>query len=64
MKKDIYQIVDICEIKSGKRLPKDTDFADHETDYPYIRARDIKKGKICTESLAYLEKEVQEKIKR
>ena len=64
MKKDVYQIVDICEIKSGKRLPKDTDFADHETDYPYIRARDIKNGKICTESLVYLEKEVQEKIKR
>jgi type I restriction enzyme S subunit len=64
MKKDIYQIVDICKIKSGKRLPKDTDFADYKTDYPYIRARDIKDGKINTEALVYLEKDVQEKIKR
>lgn len=64
MKKDVYRIVDICEIKSGKRLPKDTDFADYETDYPYIRARDIKDGKINTDALVYLEKDVQEKIKR
>lgn len=64
MKKDVYQIVNICEIKSGKRLPKDTDFADYKTDYPYIRARDIKDGKINTDSLVYLEKDVQEKIKR
>lgn len=64
MKKDIYKIVDICEIKSGKRLPKDTDFADYKTDYPYIRARDIKNGKINTDALVYLEQNVQEKIKR
>lgn len=64
MKKNVYQIVDICEIKSGKRLPQDTDFAAHVTDYPYIRARDIKNGKINTDTLVYLEKDVQEKIKR
>lgn len=64
MKKDILRIADICEIKSGKRLPKGTDFADHKTEYPYIRARDIKDGKINTDALVYLEKNVQDKIKR
>ena len=61
---NIYRIKDICEIKSGKRLPKGCDFSSTQTQYPYIRARDIKNGKINTNDLAYISQDVQFKIKR
>lgn len=64
MSKEIYKLLDICEIKSGKRLPNDSDFVDYKTDFPYIRARDIKNGRIITDFLVYLEKETQNKIKK
>lgn len=64
MQKTVYKIDDICEIKSGKRLPANCDFAEKPTDYPYIRARDIKNGKIDTDNLMYLTEDVHEKIKR
>lgn len=57
-------IKDICDIKSGKRLPKGTDFSSEITRYPYIRVRDIKSGKINGDDLVYLDEEVQKKIQR
>ena len=59
-----YQLVDICKIRSGKRLPKGTDFSAEPTAYKYIRARDIKNGIIDGSDLVYLSPEVQEKIKK
>ena len=58
------KIKDICNIKSGKRIPKGMDFSDTMTEYKYIRARDIKNGKIDGTELACISLEVQEKIKR
>ena len=49
-------------IKSGKRLPKGAIFSDEITPYPYIRARDIKAGRIYVDELAFLTKEVQKRI--
>ena len=40
------------------------DFVTFETEHPYIRARDIKEGKINTDDLIYLEDNVFQKIKR
>lgn len=57
-------IKDICKIKSGKRLPKDTNFADGKTNYPYIRARDIKAGVINGDDLVYLTEDVQKRIQK
>ena len=57
-------IADICEIKSGKRIPKGFDFSPITTDYRYIRARDIKKGKVDSSDLGYISKEVKDKIAR
>ena len=59
-----YHLVDICKIRSGKRLPKGTDFSAEPTAYKYIRARDIKNGAIDGSDLVYLSQEVQEKIKK
>lgn len=55
---------EICEIKSGKRLPKGTDFANYPTEFKYIRARDIKNGQINGEDLVYITSETREKIKK
>lgn len=58
------EVKDICKIKSGKRLPKGADFANEITNYPYIRARDIKNGIIDGSELVYLTEEVQKKIQK
>lgn len=55
-------IKEICKIKSGKRLPKGKSFSSEETDFPYIRARDIKAGKINSENLVYLDEVTQKKL--
>lgn len=55
---------EICNIKSGKRLPKGCDFSDIPTKYKYIRARDIKNGIINGEELAYISEETQHKISK
>ena len=57
-----YEIKDICKIKSGKRLPKGTDFSEKPTKHKYIRARDIKNGKIDGSDLGYISEETQKKI--
>ena len=64
MEQKVYQLSEICEIKSGKRIPKDMRFVEVPTLHPYIRARDIKDGKISVDSLIYLEDNVYEKIKK
>ena len=59
-----YRIRDICKIKSGKRLPKGSDFSSEITPFGYIRARDIKRGKINLEDLVYIDEEVKKKISK
>lgn len=59
-----YEIKDICKIKSGKRLPKGTDFSEKPTKHKYIRARDIKNGKIDGSDLGYISEEIHKKIAR
>ena len=59
-----YSLVEICKIRSGKRLPKGCDFSEAPTAYKYIRARDIKNGTIDGSDLVYISEEVQSKIKK
>lgn len=56
------KIKEICEVKGGKRLPLGLDFSDHG--HPYIRARDIKNGKIKIEAPVFVTDAAREKIKR
>lgn len=58
----IVRIKDICDIKGGKRLPLGEDFS--TVGYPYIRARDIKSGKIKIETPVYISGAVRDKIRR
>ncbi len=64
MEINTYRIVEIAQIRSGKRLPLGHVFSDVPTAYPYIRARDIKGGRIATDGLAFLKEETQKSIKR
>ena len=57
-------VKEICKIKSGKRLPKGKSFSTEVTRFPYIRARDIKTGKINTEDLVYLDEVTQKKLNK
>lgn len=64
MKRVAYKLEELCDIKSGKRLPVNCDFSPVVTDFPYIRARDIKGGKISVDDLVYIEQDVQAKISK
>jgi len=57
-------IQNIGSVKGGKRLPKGEKLLIEDTGYPYIRARDLKKGTVLVDNLMYLSESVQEKIKR
>lgn len=64
MEKKVFRLNEICKIKSGKRIPKEMDYVTYQTSHPYIRARDIKSGNICTDDLIYIEDEVYIKIRK
>lgn len=57
-------IGDIGLVKGGKRLPKGDELIAENTGFPYIRARDLKKGTVLTDHLLFLTRETQQKIKR
>lgn len=59
-----YKLAQIASIKSGKRLPAGHDFSSEQTAFPYVRARDIKNGRILSDGLAYISAETHDKIKR
>jgi len=53
-----------CQVKGGKRLPKDDSLVSENTGFPYIKAGNIKAGKVTTKNLEYLQPETREKLKR
>lgn len=55
---------EFCEVKGGKRLPKGHDLVDYKTDHRYIRARDIKRGKILNDNEVFIESKTHDKISR
>lgn len=64
MKFTTYRLNEICDAKSGKRLPLGSDFLKEITKYKYIRARDIKQGKIDVSNCGYISEEVKKKISK
>lgn len=53
-----------CSVKGGKRVPKNEKLVKDNTGYPYIKAGNIKKGKVTTKDLEYLLPTTREKLKR
>lgn len=57
-----YSLVEIATIKSGKRLPKGHELSNIPSPYPYIKARDIKQGKVNNKGLEFLDEQTRKKI--
>lgn len=55
---------DVCTIKGGKRIPKGDNLVKENTGFPYIKAGNIKNGKVTTKNLEYVPNHVREKIQR
>lgn len=53
-----------CSVKGGKRVPKNEKLVNENTGYPYIKAGNIKNGKVTTKELEYLLPSTREKLKR
>ena len=60
----LLKIADFASVKGGKRLPKGTQWSDVETNHPYIRATDIKNGKINEDNLVYVPEKTWPAISR
>ncbi len=58
------KISGIAKVKGGKRLPKGEDLLSTETSNPYIRAQDIRDGRIRLEDPRYLTPEQHQRLKR
>ena len=56
---------DVCQIKGGKRLPAECEFANSVTSHPYVRIRDMYQGKYLElmEDFEYIDDEVFSYIK-
>jgi type I restriction enzyme, S subunit len=57
-------LMDIADVKSGKRLPKGESLVSSITQFPYIRLVDVDGGRVKSTGLQYLTASVKEKIKR
>lgn len=51
---DLVPLVELVDVKGGKRLPKGHAFADRPTPYPYIRVVDFNDWSVETADLRYL----------
>jgi type I restriction enzyme S subunit len=53
-----------CVVKGGKRVPKGETLVSIKSPYPYIKAGNIKNGKVTLKNLEYLTPAIREKLKR
>lgn len=53
-----------CNVKGGKRVPKGEKLVKENTGYPYIKAGNIKNGKVNTKDLEYLLPTTRDKLKK
>jgi type I restriction enzyme, S subunit len=57
-------IENVADVKGGKRLPKGEKLVSYETDFPYIKAGQLKNGGVEPLKQEYLEEHVQKQISR
>src|SRR5512145_881211 len=60
----LLRLGEVVTVKGGKRLPKDADFSDTQTSYPYIRIVDFANGSVDTRTLKHINSTIQRKISR
>lgn len=61
--RELVYLNEIVKVKGGKRLPKGHELLSNITNHKYIRARDIKEGKINFDQPVYISNETHEQIK-
>jgi len=57
------RIRDVCDVKGGKRLPKDSTFSEKPTPYKYIRVVDFEDVTVSINGIKYISEDVRKKIK-
>lgn len=60
---EVKKLGEVTKIKGGKRLPIGDKLITKNTGFPYIKAGNIKRGKVTLNDLEYLFPETQKKIK-
>ena len=62
----IKKLVDFCDIKGGKRLPKGSELNDEKDGNPYIKVADMTKEKfvVLNDTFQYVSNEIQKSISR
>lgn len=55
---------EVCTIRGGKRIPKGKSLVKDDTGFPYIKAGNIKNGKVNCKNLEYVTPEVRKVIDR
>lgn len=61
-KQKLIKLGSLVEIKGGKRLPKNSNYSNHKTQYPYLRVTDFSNYSIDENNLKYIDKEVYEEL--
>ena len=59
---DELELGSICQIKSGKRLPKSNALMDHKTQNPYLRIVDMQNRSINLNSIKYIDDLTKQQI--
>ena len=60
----ILKIEEICDVLSGKRIPKGETFCSHPTEYRYITVSDMGEKYVCSDNLQYISKHTEKQISR
>lgn len=60
----VKKIKELCIVRGGKRIPKGDSLVKENTGFPYIKAGNIKSGKITTKNLEYVPQHVRKVIER
>ena len=58
---EFKKLRELCDIKGGKRLPLGSDLT--SSGYPYVRARDIRAGRITFDQPVYIDERARAKLK-
>ena len=58
------KIEEVCDVLSGKRIPKGETFCSHPTEYRYITVSDMGEKYVCSDNLQYISKHTEKQISR
>lgn len=60
----VLKMEEVCDVLSGKRIPKGDTFCSHPTEYRYITVSDMGEKYVCSDNLQYISKHTEKQISR